>query len=140
MSPEGNALFVRLSAAQAERLDRAASALPARKKDLIGGLVDRYVDPSSPEGLQALRALTAPVLQRRVTVEMGADAPVVGHHDFHPAPPPEVLDATQAAELLAVAETAIVELAERGELPGRRIGDHWRFSRAALLKWLAAGA
>jgi excisionase family DNA binding protein len=30
-----------------------------------------------------------------------------------------------------------VELAERGELPARRIGDSWRFSRRALLDWLA---
>jgi excisionase family DNA binding protein len=39
-----------------------------------------------------------------------------------------------------VEEAAILELAERGELPGRRIGEAWRFSRAALLQWLAAGA
>ena len=51
-----------------------------------------------------------------------------------------MLDTAQAAELLAVEETAIVELADRGELPGRRIGGAWRFSRAALLEWLAAGA
>ena len=47
-----------------------------------------------------------------------------------------MLDAAQAAELLAVEESAILELAERGELPGRRIGDAWRFSRRALLAWL----
>jgi excisionase family DNA binding protein len=47
-----------------------------------------------------------------------------------------VLDAAQAAALLAVDEAAILELAERGELPGRRIGDVWRFSRRAVLEWL----
>ena len=52
---ERTALFVRLTAAQAERLDRAASALSAHKKDLIGGLVETYVDPSTPAGLDALR-------------------------------------------------------------------------------------
>jgi len=30
-----------------------------------------------------------------------------------------------------------VKLAEGGELPGRRIGEDWRFSRSALLAWLA---
>ena len=33
-------------------------------------------------------------------------------------------------------EAAILELAEHGELPGRRIGGAWRFSRGALLAWL----
>jgi excisionase family DNA binding protein len=136
MSPERNALFVRLTAEQAERLDRAASVLPARKKDLIGGLVERYVDPSTASGLDSLRELTA--TPRRVTVDLGSDPPVVGHADFRPYTAPEVLDAAQAAELLSVEESAILELAERGELPGRRIGDAWRFSRAALLQWLAA--
>ena len=137
MSPERNALFVRLTAEQAQRLDRAASALPARKKDLIGGLVERYVNPTTPAGLASLRELTG--TPRRVTVELGGETPVVGHADFRPFPPSEVLDAAQAAELLAVEEAAILELAGRGELPGRRIGEAWRFSRAALLQWLAAG-
>src|SRR4051794_19143327 len=136
-----SALFVRLSAEQAGRLERAAAAVPAHKKDLIGGLVERYVHPESPDGVAALRELTAgtsATRPRRVTVDLGASAPVVGHHDFRPAPLPEVLDLAQAAELLAVDEAAIRELAERGELPGRRIGDAWRFSRAAILAWLSA--
>jgi excisionase family DNA binding protein len=135
---ERPALFVRLSADQAERLERAANALPAHKKDLIGGLVDRYVDPSTPGGLEALRQLTDVAERRRhVTIDLGAEAPVVGHAEFRPAAPLEVLTAAQAAELLAVPEADLVALAERGELPGRRIGDAWRFSRAALLAWLA---
>src|SRR4051812_18106585 len=106
-------LFVRLTSEQAGRLDRAAAAVPAHKKDLIGGLVDRYVDPGSPAGIAALRELTGG--GRKVTVEMGGDAPVVGHAEFRPYAPSEVLDAAQAAELMAVEESAILELAERGE-------------------------
>ena len=132
---ERSALFVRLTAEQANRLDRAAAAVPAHKKDLIGGLVERYVDPSSPAGVEALRELTA-TRPKRVTVDLGSENLVVGHHEFRPAPPLDVLNAAQAAELMAVKEAAIVELAERGELPGRRIGDAWRFSRSALLAWL----
>jgi excisionase family DNA binding protein len=128
-------LFVRLTSEQAGRLDRAAAAVPAHKKDLIGGLVDRYVNPESADGIAALRELTG--AGRRVTVELGGDGPVVGHAEFRPAPVLEVLDAAQAAELMAVDEAAIVELAERGDLPGRRIGGTWRFSRRALLDWLA---
>jgi excisionase family DNA binding protein len=65
---------------------------------------------------------------------VGSPAPVVGHAEFTPA---EVLDVAGAADLLRVDEAAIVDLATKGELPGRRIGDQWRFSRAALLAWLA---
>jgi excisionase family DNA binding protein len=31
----------------------------------------------------------------------------------------------------------VVELAEAGKLPGRKLGSVWRFSRAALVAWLA---
>jgi excisionase family DNA binding protein len=126
------ALFVRLTAAQAERLDQAANAIPAHKKDLIGGLVETYVDPTTEAGLDRLRKLA----KTPVVIDLGADAPVVGHAEFRPSPL-EVLDPAQAAELLAVGEAEIVELAEAGELPGRKIGGAWRFSRAALLEWLS---
>ncbi len=53
-SPEG-ALFVRLPATAVDKLDRAAEALGVRKKDLVAGLVTRYVDPDSRRGLQELR-------------------------------------------------------------------------------------
>jgi excisionase family DNA binding protein len=133
-----NALFVRLTPEQARRLDRAAAAVPARKKDLIGGLLERFVHPDTPTGLQSLRELAGlDETRRKVTIDLGADGPVVGHASFRPAPEPEVLDAAAAAELLFVDEAAVVELAERGEIPARRIGDAWRFSRRALLDWLA---
>jgi excisionase family DNA binding protein len=130
------AVFLRLTSEQAARLDQAAAALPALKKDLVGALVDRFIDPAD---LESLREWTRPAPAagpRRVTVEMGSPAPVVGHADFRPFPTPEVLDAAGAAELLRVEEAAVVELAAKGELPGRRIGEAWRFSRAALLAWL----
>jgi|tagenome__1003787_1003787.scaffolds.fasta_scaffold19298326_2 excisionase family DNA binding protein len=126
-------LYVRLTSEQAGRLDRAAAAVPAHKKDLIGGLVERYVDPDDSASLASLRELAG---GKRVTVELGGDAPVVGHAEFRPYTPPEVLDAQQAAELLSVQESAIVDLAAKGELPGREIGGEWRFSRRALLDWL----
>jgi excisionase family DNA binding protein len=130
------ALFVRLPAEHAARLDRAAAAVPTRKKDLIAGLVDRYVDPETPAGLRALRELAAP---RRVVVDLGGDHTTVGHAAFRPAEPPEVLTAAQAAELLGVEERAVAELVDAGELPGRRIAGAWRFSRQAILDWLAGG-
>jgi hypothetical protein len=39
---------------------------------------------------------------------------------------------------LAVAESAIVDLATRAELPGRQIAGEWRFARCAPLASLAA--
>jgi len=39
--------------------------------------------------------------------------------------------------LSPIAESVVIELAEAGRLPGRRLGDLWRFSRGALVAWLA---
>jgi excisionase family DNA binding protein len=134
--PASSGLFVRLPNDHARRLDRAAAALSARKKDLVAGLVDRYVDPDTPEGLAALRDIAG---QRRVIVEEGRPAMQPGHHAFHPTTPREVLTVAEAAELLAVEADTILALAEQGELPGRKIGSEWRFARRGLLDWLARG-
>ena len=71
----------------------------------------------------------------RVTVESPGEGTVVGHHAFHPAEPTptEVLTHEQAAELLQVETDVVVELAEAGGLPARRIDAVWRMSRAGLL-------
>jgi len=138
-----SALFVRLPAAEARKLDRAAHAVGAAKKDLVAGLVARYVDPDSDVGLHALRRLGAEApgaLPRRVVVEADDPQLVVGHHSFHPADVPDVLTPAQAATLLQVDEDAVLALAEEGRLPGRRIGDEWRFARAAVVAWLSGDA
>jgi excisionase family DNA binding protein len=136
-----NALYVRLPADEAERLDRAAERLGTNKKALVTSLVARYVDPDTPAGLDALRALgpAAAATPRRVTIDMPGDRLTLGSHAFRPAEPAEVLTPAQAADLLQVPEDEIVRLAEAGELPGRRIGAAWRFSRSALVAWLAVG-
>jgi excisionase family DNA binding protein len=138
--PATAALFVRLPAAEARKLDRAAHAVGAPKKDLVAGLVARYVDPDTDDGLHALRRLGAEApgaLPRRIVIEPDEPALVVGHHSFRPAEIPEVLTPAQAAALLQVDEDAVLALAEEGRLPGRRIGDEWRFARAALVAWLS---
>jgi excisionase family DNA binding protein len=134
------ALYVRLPADEARKLDRAAHAVGAPKKDLVAGLVARYVDPDSDHGLAALRRLgaEAPGAQpRRIVIEPDEPQLVVGHHSFRSADLPEVLTPAQAAQLLQVEEDAVLALAEEGRLPGRRIGDEWRFARAALVDWLS---
>ncbi|HSJ73967.1 MAG TPA: helix-turn-helix domain-containing protein [Miltoncostaeaceae bacterium] len=120
------ALFVRIPAEDAERLDRAAFELKASKQDLVAGLVARYVDPGSAEGLESLRGLAGPV--------------PLGRHEFRPAgapaTPPEVPTLEEAAELLRLGPAAARAAAEAGEIPGRRIGGRWRFSRRRLIAWL----
>jgi len=48
----------------------------------------------------------------------------------------EVLTLTEAAEFLRVEASDVIELATRREIPGRKIGDHWRFHKQGLVKWL----
>ena len=131
------ALYVRLPQSEHQRLDRAAAALGTNKKALVSSLVAAYVDPDTPAGLEQLRTVAA---DRRVTVTLPEEGVTVGRHAFTPSPPAEVLTAAQAAELLQAAAADVVALAERGELPGRRIGEEWRFARAAVLAWLGGGA
>jgi excisionase family DNA binding protein len=113
-------LFVRLPAAEADKLDRASHELRVAKKDLVTALVARAQFDD----------------MRRVVIETGTDELTVGRADFRPNPAPEVLTLEGAAELLQLEPDAVAELAAAGELPGRRIGDEWRFSRAAVLAWL----
>lgn len=48
----------------------------------------------------------------------------------------EVLNAQQAAEFLGVNPYTVRAKARLGEIPGRKVGREWRFSRTALLEWL----
>src|SRR3954468_4488689 len=114
-------LFVRIPSAEAAKLHHASSVLGAPKRELITRLVARYVDPNDLGALSALGGS-----------EMG-----VGQHSFRPAEELEILTPAQLAGLLQVEEKAGIERAEKKELPGRKIGEEWRFSREAVLAWLA---
>ena len=112
----------------------------ARRRGLVAGLVTEYVDPDSKRGLSALGAISQP---KRMP-SGNTNGPTMGWHSFEPydsGPPdarelPEVLNAVQAAQLLQLDEQLVLELAEQGRLPGRKLGPAWRFSRAALIAWL----
>jgi excisionase family DNA binding protein len=132
--PEG-ALYVRLPASAVDRLHRAAEALGVAKKDLVASLVTKYVDPDSQRGLSALG--TTMSRPHRLPMTLGGSGPSVGSYSFLPNDPPEVMTAEQAAELLQLEEKQVLVLAADGELPGRKLGKEWRFSRAAILAWLA---
>ena len=47
-----------------------------------------------------------------------------------------VLTLAEAAKFLRVKKPALQKLVEDGRVPGRKIGDDWRFSQAALDEWL----
>jgi excisionase family DNA binding protein len=76
----------------------------------------------------------------RVVVEVSGDGPTVGMGWFQPYDPPEVLTVAEAAQLLQVAPALVITLSEAGRLPGRKLGSDWRFSRTALVAWLAGSA
>jgi excisionase family DNA binding protein len=122
------ALFVRIPAAQARALDRIAFETGRPKQAVVSDLLSRYIAEPAAGGDR-----------RRVTIETQEDGGLVlGHHAFRPFEA-DVLTLEEVAELLGVEPALIEQLACDGELPGRRIGDSWRFARAAVLDWLGAG-
>jgi excisionase family DNA binding protein len=102
------ALFVRIPAAQARQLDSRARVLGRTKQDVVADLLAT----SFASG-----------------VTPGADRPP-------PGAPAEVLTLDELAELLRLDPATIMVRVDAGELPGRRFGDQWRFSRRAVLSWL----
>jgi excisionase family DNA binding protein len=102
-------LFVRIAAGLAQRLDRAAAELRRPKQELVAAA-------------------------------LGDEEWALGRAELLPGPQgqPEVLTTEQLAALLQLDVDTVRRLAARGELPGRKVGGHWRFSRSAVLDWLAA--
>jgi excisionase family DNA binding protein len=47
-----------------------------------------------------------------------------------------VLDLDEVADLLRVRPEQVVARVGDGDLPGRRFGDQWRFSREGVMRWL----
>jgi hypothetical protein len=60
-------------------------------------------------------------------------------------PPPvamsffHVFTVADAAQFLRVAESVVIAEAEAGRLPGRKLGNEWRFLEFALAEWLRIG-
>jgi excisionase family DNA binding protein len=47
-----------------------------------------------------------------------------------------VLTIKEVSDYLRLAESTIYKLAKEGELPGRKVGGAWRFSKRGLDDWL----
>ncbi len=72
--------------------------------------------------------------------ELLADQIGVGRIEFaETADDHEVMTLEEAAALLRLSVDVVRARAVAGELPGRAFGEEWRFSRTALLAWLAGG-
>lgn len=50
---------------------------------------------------------------------------------------PEILTAKEAAAFLRIGRNQLYDLAGRGAIPCRRLGRTLRFSRSALIRWMA---
>jgi excisionase family DNA binding protein len=101
-------LYVRLPSADADRLSDVAATTGKSKRQLVSEAVREH--------------LAGPDL-------------VVGRASLREAPF-EVMTLGEVAALLRLDEAQVEESARAGDLPGRCIGDEWRFSRAAVLAWL----
>lgn len=108
MPGEVTPLFVRLPNADARHLEQAVAASGKSKRQLVSEAVRRHL---SDDGL---------VLGHAALQEVGD----------------EVMTAAETAALLKLEEAAVWAAAEAGQIPGRQIGGHWRFSRGAVLAWL----
>jgi excisionase family DNA binding protein len=102
-------LYVRLPADQAQRLHDVADSTGQSKRRLVEDAVRQHL--AGDDGLVVGRAA------------LREDAP-------------EVLTLEEAAALLRVEDAALLAIAEQEDVPGQKIGQQWRFSRAALLAWL----
>lgn len=48
----------------------------------------------------------------------------------------DVLTVREVAEYLRLSESTVYRLVQDGEIPGRKIGGTWRFSKQSLDEWL----
>ena len=119
---ERRALYVRLPLPAAEKLDEAAFHMKVPKQDIVADLLVSHLPHAGT---------------RRVVVENLEDTMTVGHHSFVPTAAPEVMTLEDAADLLRIDTATVGAMAEDGTLPGRKLGDEWRFTRDAILRWLS---
>lgn len=55
-----------------------------------------------------------------------------------PSRPSEVLTLTDTAAYLRVTEPEVLRLVQDQGLPGRRVGEDWRFLKVAIERWLCS--
>ena len=96
----------------------------------------RLPDEAAEKLHQAAFELGLP--KQDIVTSLLQDHLTVGKHEFFPNQPEDVLTPEEAAELLRSDAATVIAMAEEGKLPGRKLGDDWRFARNALMRWLGA--
>lgn len=48
-----------------------------------------------------------------------------------------VLTISELATYLKISKSTLYKLAQEGKLPGKKVGQHWRFHREVIDGWLA---
>lgn len=56
--------------------------------------------------------------------------------DKQQAKPDDVMNADEASAWLKIPKSTLYKLCSDGELPGAKVGRHWRFHRETLEQWL----
>ena len=51
--------------------------------------------------------------------------------------PDNVLTIEELARYLKVSKSTLYKLCQEGQVPGRKVGRHWRFSKVVIDKWIA---
>lgn len=103
---ETAALYVQIPRSEADKLDRAAFELKSPKRDLVAGLVARYVDPSSSVGLARLRALVSAGRDA-----IGAEIPQPPEPARRSSPPEPTITVSRASDWVAGLRRSIREFA-----------------------------
>jgi excisionase family DNA binding protein len=57
-----------------------------------------------------------------------------------PKQPDAVMTIDELADYLKISKSTLYHLVRRGEVPGTKIGRHWRFKREAIDRWLEYGS
>ena len=94
----------------------------------------RLPDEAAEKLHQAAFELGLP--KQDIVTNLLQDHLTVGRHEFFPADDPEVLTLDEAADLLRIDANELAKLAANGDVPGRQLGNEWRFARTGLLNWL----
>jgi excisionase family DNA binding protein len=109
--PEKTALFVRIPAASAKKLEQHAKREGRSKQDIVANLI-----------LQALQ---------KPPITSSTPSP-----DVSPPETPEIMTLAELSVYLRVDENELQQKVNAGELPVRRFGEEWRFSRQAIDHWM----
>lgn len=123
-------------------LDASTAAAVVAALDLEAQRLDVYGrHPAADNALAALVALARTAEQKRSvsqeTGSVGVPSPCAADRSGARStamvtPHADQLDASDAASQLGVGPRAIRYLAERGTLPGRKVGGGWRFDKADI--------